>query len=784
MDFLSQLNPDQKAAVEYTHGPLLVVAGAGSGKTRVITYKVAHLIAKGLHPPERILAVTFTNKAAREMKDRIDALLPDHGRGPLVCTFHSFCARFLRQEIGRLGYPADYSIYDADDQKRLIKNISQQLKIDEKLYPPDYLKFRISQAKVQEIAPEEYLDVHHYSGREDVQRVYEVYEKSMKRCQALDFDDLILKTNQILQQFPDVRRRLNERYGYILVDEFQDTNPPQYRLVRHLTTHHRNICVVGDEDQAIYGFRGAILSNILYFEKDYPGSKVFKLEQNYRSTRLILRAASMLASHNALRREKKLWTDNEEGVPIAFFQSQDPAEEAGWVARSIQELLLNDFDATIGVLYRTNFQSRRLEDALRSNSIRYKLMGGLSFYNRKEIKDMVSYLKLLLNPDDDISFLRCINMPPRGIGDKTVHYLANRGAATNTSLWRALEHELDGQTLTSRARTSLAAFRELVEGLRSAAATGPLDALLRQIFEQSGYAEYLETQKDPDWESRTDNIHEFITFAGEHHQKGGTLSTLLEHVSLHTSSDEEMGGIRVALMTLHSAKGLEFDVVFMVGLEEGLIPHARSQESSEALEEERRLCYVGMTRARKRLALSHSQQRRRFNQDLAEKVKPSRFLAEIPEECLQRLHSWERLPVTRSRAASGKPAAKLKDSGFQTFDTPEEISAFFAGKTKGAAAPGPTSSRIVSRIPSRGDRSAMPSSPPAASSPRPHPAPPSAGRTISLRSGDRVRHHTFGEGTVVRIEESKLGRKVKIAFDRRGLKILVEHLAKLEKITN
>ncbi|MBN2430758.1 MAG: UvrD-helicase domain-containing protein [Acidobacteria bacterium] len=781
MDFLSQLNPDQKAAVEYTRGPMLVVAGAGSGKTRVITYKVAHLLARDLYPPDRILAVTFTNKAATEMKDRLAALISHQGRGPLVCTFHSFCARFLRQEIGRLGYPADYTIYDADDQKRLIKNICQQLKIDEKLFATDYIKFRISQAKIQAISPTEYLSANHYPGMEDIQRAYSAYEQSMKRSNALDFDDLILKTNQILQQFPDVRRRLNQRYGYILVDEFQDTNPPQYRLVRHLTDHHQNICVVGDEDQAIYGFRGAILSNILYFEKDYPGCKVFKLEQNYRSTRLILRAASMLASHNALRREKKLWTQNEEGIPIAFFQAQDPAEEAGWVARSIQDLLLAEFDATIGVLYRTNFQSRRLEDSLRSSSIRYKLMGGLSFYNRKEIKDMVSYLKLLINPDDDMSFLRCLNMPPRGIGDKTVRYLINRGSALNTSLWRALQQELDGQTLNVRARTSLAAFRELLAGLGEAVPTEPLDVLVRQVFEKSGYAQYLKTQKDPDWESRTDNIHEFITFAGEHSQKGGTLSTLLEHVSLHTSSDEDLGGVRVALMTLHSAKGLEFDVVFVVGLEEGLLPHSRSQESSEALEEERRLCYVGMTRARKRLALSHSRHRHRFNQERSEQVKPSRFLTEIPEECLQRLQPWERLSFTRSRTGQGTPPIKLRESGYTTFDTPEEITAFFAGKSKSSPVPQEKSSRIVTRIAAP---DAGPSAAPPLSKPSPAPPAPSAGRANSLRSGDRVRHHTFGEGTVVRIENSKLGRKVKIAFDRRGLKILIEHLAKLEKLTN
>jgi DNA helicase-2/ATP-dependent DNA helicase PcrA len=783
MDFLSQLNPDQRAAVEYTQGPLLVVAGAGSGKTRVITFKVAHLIAQGLYPPDRILAVTFTNKAAEEMKARIETMVRSTGPGPLVCTFHSFCARLLRREIGVLGYPSDYTIYDADDQKRLIKNICRQLKIDEKELAPDYIKFRISQAKVQETTPEEYTAAHHYPGAEVVQRIYEQYEKSMKRSSALDFDDLILKTNHILQRYPEVRQRINRRYGYILVDEFQDTNPPQYRLVRHLTAKHQNICVVGDEDQAIYGFRGAILSNILYFEKDFPGCKVFKLEQNYRSTRMILRAASVLASHNALRREKKLWTQNEEGLPIAHFQSQDPAEEAGWVSRSIQDILLNDFDATIGVLYRTNFQSRRLEDTLRSHSIRYKLMGGLSFYSRKEIKDIISYLKLLLNPDDDMSLLRCINMPPRGIGEKTVRFLANRASTANASLWQTLEHELDGQTLNTRTRSALASFRELVAELRQSAAGDSLGQLVRHIYENSGYADYLKTQKDPDWESRIDNILEFITFADEHHRDGGTLSTLMDHVALHTSSDEDLGGVRVALMTLHSAKGLEFDVVFIVGLEEGLLPHSRSLDSAENLEEERRLCYVGMTRARKHLALSHSRQRRRFNEGVPEQVNPSRFLSEIPEECFHHLHSWERLSMVRTPSSQKKPATKLKETGFPTMDTPDEIRAFFAGKQKASSPGSPEHPRIVTRIPSSTGRHSPAGS--TGSAPVAPAAPSSiAGQRNSLKSGDRVRHPKFGDGTVVRIENSKLGRKLKIAFDRRGLKILVEHLANLEKLSN
>jgi len=787
MNFLDHLNPAQRAAVEHTQGPMLVIAGAGSGKTRVITYKVAYLIEKKLFPAENILAVTFTNKAAEEMKERIYALLhqKETRHLPLICTFHSFCARFLRKEIGVLGYPAHYTIYDVDDQKRLLKNISNQLKIDSKEFPSDYLKYRISQAKIREIQPGKYLNKYDYHGAENVSRVYTLYEQNMTRSGALDFDDLLLKTNQILQKYPEIRKKLNRKYRYILVDEFQDTNPPQYRLVNHLTSNHQNICVVGDEDQSIYGFRGAILTNILHLDNDFPDCRTFKLEQNYRSTRVILRAASVLAAQNTKRREKKLWTENEEGSPIGFFEAYDPTEEAWWVARNIQSILLEDFDAQVGVLYRTNFQSRRLEDALRSLSIRYRLVGGLSFYNRKEIKDMSAYLKLILNKKDDISFRRAINTPPRGIGEKTVHYLINRAAMQGISLWEALDHELGSSNLTPRALSALAHFRELILNMDKIAGAKKLGELVHQIYQQSGYQDFLQTQKDPHWETREENIREFITFAGEHERGGGALSTFLDHIALYSTDDEETGNERVSLMTLHSAKGLEFDVVFMVGLEEGLIPHYRSMESEDDLEEERRLCYVGMTRSKKKLALSRVKIRRRLSDGANETVKPSRFLMEIPEDCLQSCGAQDHITI-QAVDSRKKKGVKLRDKGFTTLDTAEDVRSFF--RKEPGSQTGPTKlsrPRIVTRpagsvsIERQPERSptAMPQrsgSPSASKQTRSNPQ--------NLKSGDRVAHPTFGTGTIVRVEKSSKGRKLKILFDARGMKNILQHLANLEKI--
>lgn len=804
-ELLEALNPEQREAVVYTAGPHLVVAGAGSGKTRVITYKVAYLIREGLFQPDEILAVTFTNKAAREMHDRVQALLgPRMTRLPLVCTFHSFCARFLRREIGVLGYPAQFTIYDADDQKSLVKRLLKDMDAEEEV-KPEVVVQRISQAKIRHVSPSKYAEQFDRDDDEIVAKAYRRYEEQLREAGALDFDDLILKTNDILEGHPDVRERVNRRYRYLLVDEFQDTNPPQFLLVRHLTAGHRNICVVGDEDQSIYGFRGAILANILHFEKDFPGSRVFKLEENYRCSRSILKAGSSLIANNLNRRDKTLRTANAAGSPVGLFEAENPALEAASVSRAVKRILVDSDRGTVGVLYRTNFQSRRLEDAFRGQTIRYRLVGGLSFYSRKEIKDLSAYLKLLANRSDTVSFLRIINTPPRGIGEKTVEQLRAAASRSGRGLWDTLDAELDGGALTGRARTALAQFRELLAGLETAQGKLKLGEYVESVLTRSGYEAFLQGSDDPADESRLDNVHELVTMAAEHEKEGGTIGTFLDRLSLLTDSEEGSDSGRVVLMTLHGAKGLEFDHVFIVGLEEKLIPHSRAVDNPDDVEEERRLLYVGMTRARRHLTLSWCQFRpKNFDQD-PEKAKPSRFLREISPDCLVRLDPFTLTP--RAGAAAPPPCRPRLDLGgaaIRTFNTVEDIRNFFdppAGREHGESgdAPKPPAPRIVSRAADLRQPPAVPGAKTGAggratASPKGIPAPgavPPAGGAprigerrplTGFKAGERVRHEKFGNGCILRIETSPIGRKLTVSFENRGIKVLLEHVAGLERI--
>ncbi|MBP7866869.1 MAG: UvrD-helicase domain-containing protein [Acidobacteria bacterium] len=805
-DLLETLNPEQREAVIYTGGPMLVVAGAGSGKTRVITCKVAYLIGEGLFQPDEILAVTFTNKAAREMQERVQAFLgPRMARMPLVCTFHSFCARFLRREIGVLGYPSQFTIYDADDQKSLVKRLLKDMSAGDEV-TPDAVIHRISQAKIRHVTPSKYAEQFDRDGDEIVAKAYRRYEEQMREAGALDFDDLILKTNDILEGHPDVRERVNRRYRYLLVDEFQDTNPPQFLLVRHLTAGHKNICVVGDEDQSIYGFRGAILANILHFEKDFPGSRIFKLEENYRCSRNILRAGSSLIANNLNRRDKTLRTANAAGSPVGLFEAENPALEASSVSRAVKRILVDSDRGTVGVLYRTNFQSRRLEDAFRGQTIRYRVVGGLSFYSRKEIKDLAAYLKLLANRSDTVSFLRIINTPPRGIGEKTVEQLRTAASRSGRGLWDTLNAELDGGTVTGRARTTLAQFRELLAGLEKAQGELKLGEYVESVLARSGYEAFLQGSDDPTDESRLENVRELVTMAAEHEKEGGTIGTFLDRLSLFTDSEEGSDNGRVVLMTLHGAKGLEFDHVFIVGLEEGLVPHFRAMDNPDDIEEERRLLYVGMTRARRHLTLSRCQARPKSFDKEPERVNPSRFLREIAPDCLVRLDPFTLTPRAGAAAPpSRQPRLDLDGAAIRTFNTVEDIRNFFGGPAareggggEGGGPPKPAGPRIVSRasqvlppvrLPdSKADRGVRPPTParvPATGAPTPPGTAPKIGERRPLagfKAGERVRHEKFGNGCILRVETSSIGRKLTISFENRGIKVLLEHLADLQKI--
>ena len=792
MDLLASLNPAQREAVAYLGGPMLVVAGAGSGKTRVITYKVAHLIEQGFCEPDRILAVTFTNKAADEMKERIQTLLGQpSGRPPLISTFHSFCTRLLRQEIEALGYSRDFTIYDSDDQRRLVKQIMQEQGLVQKDPTPEVVLGRISQAKNSQVSPEDFPHVYFGPVNEVAGQVYLRYQASLAKNGALDFDDLLLKAIQVLREREEVRDRWNRRFHYILVDEFQDTNPPQFMLIRFLTVRHKNICVVGDEDQSIYGFRGAIIANILNFERDFPGARIFKLEQNYRSTRSILKAASVLIAHNRERREKTLWTDNTEGQPLALHRALDPREEADWVARAIRDLLLEDPAANVGVLYRANFQSRQLEDSLKRQSIAYRIVGGISFYSRKEIKDLTAYLRLVQNRNDNVAFLRVVNTPPRGVGERTVEFLRQRAARDGLSLWDSLAVEAGEETLSARGRAALQQFRDTIEALAQTASEQGLPRLVEEVFERSGYRKWLAEAADPDAKGREENIREFINAALEHERTGGTLAGLLDRAALFGETDQVQGNGRVDLLTLHSAKGLEFDHVFIVGLENGILPHRRSQGSDREIEEERRLLYVGITRARRRLALSYAMTRMTFDSGKTERSEPSLFLQDIPRECLREVDAFSSFPAGNAPAKPVRSADRLKTRGFASYDTVEEIKTFFTkkdaapGRETGATAPEASRPRQPQAGQGDGGRTVPPRGAPAPARPesRGGPAAPAASSPQARwKLGQRVRHGLFGTGTILRIEKSPKGNKLTISFDNRGVRQILESLAQLEKL--
>ena len=640
MDILAGLNEAQRIAVEHGRGPALVLAGAGSGKTRVIAYRIAYLIQNSASRPENILAVTFTNKAAREMRERVQKLI-GHNRSaePLISTFHSFCVRLLRREIHHLGYKRDFSIYDADDQRRLVKQALGELSTPRKEISPREVISRISYAKNHGISPERYASFSPSEEAKDIQRIYEQYNNRLRSTNSLDFDDLLLLSVAVLEKVPELRKYYGDWYKYILVDEYQDTNRPQYQLLRLLTTVHNNLFVVGDEDQSIYKFRGADIQNILKFEHDFPGARVIKLEQNYRSCGNILRAAGAVVSNNTERKGKTLWTNNEGGDIITCQCSRSPREEAEWVADQIENILREEPDSHTAILYRANFLSRSFEEVLTERGIPYALVGSVAFFGRMEVKDLLAYLRIVFNPEDDVALLRIVNTPPRGIGNTTIEMLTEEALQKGVPILQILAEKARDPQLPGRMTKALLGFQLLVDKWMQLRDSAPIAQLLETIFKDIRYEEMLQKHETAaETENRMGNIRELLHAAAESEVRGETISEFLDRAALSSELDQLDANARVALMTLHSAKGLEFETVFLAGMEEGLFPHSQSAQTDRDLQEERRLCYVGITRAKRKLFLTWTPFRRRYGPD-AGSPKISRFVHEMPRELLEGLET-------------------------------------------------------------------------------------------------------------------------------------------------
>ncbi len=740
-NYLSHLNEHQKLAVTQAEGPLLVLAGAGSGKTRTITYKIAYLIDQGVSRPEQILAVTFTNKAAEEMRNRVERLLTHLEASPLVSTFHSFGVRVLRRYAHLIDYGKDFAICDRDDQKRVLKAVYEELHFTNNQLPASKTLAAISRAKSNDWAPEEYLEKSRNLGSEEISLVYTAYERFLKRSNAMDFDDLILLTVRLLKKNPEVRQRYGEGYRYILIDEYQDTNRPQYDLIRNLTQVHQNITAVGDEDQSIYGFRGSDIGNILRFEADFPGATIVKLEQNYRSTQNILDAASSVVSNNVDRKGKVLWTNERVGPLIDLLAASDAKTEAAYVSHKISEHLRQG-EKGIAVLYRTNFQSRQFEEALRRLEIPYKLIGGVSFYQRKEVKDALAYLRVAVNPDDNVSVLRIINQPPRGIGQVTVDHLHQKAREDETTLWRALQKGLEENTFPARAHRALQPFSSLIDSSRNFLEF-PLHLLLEKTIEASGLITALRSEDSEEAHNRILNLEELIMLARENTERGYTLQEFLDHAALRSEADDYDESAAVSLMTLHNAKGLEFPIVFMVGCEEGLFPHSRSVAEGD-LEEERRLCYVGLTRAQKKIYLSYSRRRRFFGREGEEINHPSRFLQEIPEHLIsissdpfsarEFVQPGGGLGGYRQRKRGGSASIK-------TYDSTESVRGFLNGLSQKKTGPD--------------------------------------GKFVS---GAQIVHEKFGYGRILRVQDTGDDLKITVKFPGLGIKKLLQSYAKLKVV--
>jgi DNA helicase II / ATP-dependent DNA helicase PcrA len=858
LSFLSQLNPQQREAVETTDGPVLILAGAGSGKTRVITYRIAYLIENRGAMPESILAMTFTNKAASEMVERVDKLVGGLSIAkPVISTFHSFCVRLLRRDIEALRIPSStpgapaigltksFVIYDENDQQQLVKSIMKRLGIDDKQTTPRSALGHISWAKNHMLDPQETYLQSADPKTERVAHIYAEYKKDLAKANALDFDDLLLEAVRLLKAVPAVREYYNRRFQYILVDEYQDTNRPQYELMRLLAGDGHNVCAVGDEDQSIYSWRGADIRNILEFEADFPEAKIVRLEENYRSTQNILQAASAVVANNIKRKGKNLWTSRQGGTKIGYYEAPDGENEAlfaaDYVAKYLRETVERGENGRAAVLYRTNSQSRLFEEAMRRYQLKYHVVGGFSFYERAEIKDMISYLKVIHNVDDSIALLRVINTPVRGIGRTTMETVEQIGLESGVSLWGAIGEVIRRQLLPQRALAALKSFRSLIEdgramlagvarapspaqgeangigrpeaaqaeedttfdrdeddnisfdfgsadsevpaaavdeagvdageGARATLTSGANTAeILKFLIDRTGYIKQLEEEDTPEAYSRIENLRELVNAAMDSRDRGETLDQFLDHAALVSDADAYDERAQITLMTLHAAKGLEFPLVFLCGLEEGLFPHSRTFLQPDDIEEERRLCYVGMTRAMDTLILSRAVYRRRYGTDLPEASVPSRFLSEIPPQLV------EELGTSRSAAAGRTRVSVPHEQAHYAYED-EDQSANWAASGHGKTAPAAYSGRSYNSIEniaeffaSRGKKFSV------AKLPVEEPK----GRK-GFRPGQRVRHPKYGEGTVYQREGEGEEAKITVQFPRFGLKKLVEKYAQLER---
>ena len=875
MDFLSKLNPQQREAVETVRGPVLILAGAGSGKTRVITYRIAYLVEHENVPADRILAVTFTNKAASEMASRVEQLIGGRSLNkPQISTFHSFCVRLLRRDIEALrvngkGFTRDFVIYDESDQQAVIKSAIKRLGLDDKKLTPRSVLSLISSAKNHMQDPQEMYLNSADPKMERIAHLYKIYKDELAKANALDFDDLLLESVRLLKGDQATREKYQRRFQFMLVDEYQDTNRPQYEIMCALAGQHHNLCAVGDEDQSIYSWRGADINNILDFEKNFPEAKIIRLEQNYRSTQPILQAASAVVANNTQRKGKNLWTAREGGQRIGFYDAPDGENEAlfaaDFISRWMRERAAEGLEAKSAILYRTNAQSRLLEEALRRYGLNYNVVGGFSFYERSEIKDMISYLKLIMNPDDSVALMRVINTPVRGIGKTTTETLERVALETNSSLWQALGHVVDNKLLPARACAALAAFREIIldaramvlpeaaekfadrmEGSVEAAAAptavesdaaepdaqhgfdfGSTDfgssdfdpaadsfavdtfdqaveavdavvaentavpagaepnadaasapeqkvstaELLKFLLDRTRYILQLEAEDSPESLARVENLKELVNAAMDSRDRGETITDFLDHAALVSDVDQFDEAQQITLMTLHAAKGLEFPLVLLVGMEEGLFPHSRTLLAPTEIEEERRLCYVGMTRAMDTLILSRARMRRRYATDSAEPSTPSRFLEEIPIELLEDAGS-------PGKVKGSTP--KFDDYGGTHYDYENEDQSAHWGARRGSQKAAPRTNyngqtynsidNIADFFASRGKKFSRPEM---------QLDEPKAGR--GLRKGDRVRHPKYGMGIIYQREGDGEDARLTVQFERHGLKKLVEKYAQLEK---
>jgi len=726
-EIVAGLNPEQREAVEHVEGPMLVLAGAGSGKTRMLTHRIAHLIESGAARPWEILAVTFTNKAAREMRERVERLVGGREgdtRGVWVSTFHSTCVRILRRDGSHLGYEPNFAIYDQDDSLALVKRVLKALGADEKAWPPRGIRSAIDRMKNRGLLP---ADLTHEDSLEAkrLRDVYQRYQTELRRANALDFGDLILLTAKLFENHPGVLASYQRRWRYVLVDEYQDTNPIQYRLLRLLTAAHRNLCVVGDEDQSIYRFREADIRNILDFEKDFPGAKVVRLERNYRSTQPILSAASAVVANNVERKGKRLYTERSGGEPVRFFEAADERGEAAYVVGELLRLREKDELGEVAIFYRTHAQSRPLEEELLKYNLPYVVVGGTRFYDRAEVKDALAYLRVLRNPADTESLLRIVNTPARGIGRTTIERVLLAAEQSGTTLWDALERGLGG--LPTAAAKRIAEFVALMRGFAPLFSGDAIAQPLAAVLDRTGYLRALEAENTVEAEARLENLKELLAAVEEFERQNrgvpgaddeprDLVDLFLEQVTLLADADQvDQTSERVPLMTVHVAKGLEFKHVFVVGVEEGIFPHFASLDDPSAIEEERRLCYVAMTRAMERLTLTNATMRRMYGS--VRYNAPSRFLAEIPEELL----SGRRRRPTRGSEPTFEPGPRVdySDAQWAADDLPV------------------------------------------------------------IREGMRVEHPIFGLGRITEVAGAGQAAKVTIRFERAGVKVIKLKYAQL-----